>query len=149
MPHTFTQLHYHIVFSTKNREPSLIPEIRERMWDYLGGIVLGEGGLIHRIGGMADHVHLLATFRQTKTVANTMRTIKAVSSGWASKTFPNQPLRWQIGYAAFSVSHSALKVVADYIRDQEEHHRSRSYQDELRLLLHRHGLEPDEQYMWT
>jgi len=149
VPHTFTQLHFHVVFSTKNRAPCLAPAIREQVWEYLGGVVRGEGGLVHRIGGIADHVHLLLTLRQTKTLADMMRTVKAVSSGWAAKTLPTEEIRWQTGYAAFSVSHSMIDVVGEYIRNQETHHHKRSLQDELRQLLSRHGLEPDEAHMWT
>ncbi len=148
MAHTFVQLHYHIVFSTKNREQTITAEIRERIWDYLGGIIRGEGGIPHRIGGMADHVHLLVTLPQTKPLADTLRQLKAGSSTWIHQTFPSSELWWQSGYGAFSVSHSAIPSVIEYIERQEEHHAERSFQDEFRLLLRKHGLEPDEKYMW-
>ena len=105
MPQTFTQLHYHIVFSTKNREPLLTADIRERVWDYLGGAVRGEGGMPILVGGMPDHVHLLATLPQTQAVADIVRKLKAGSSGWAHEQFPDAGLWWQTGYAAFSCAH--------------------------------------------
>ena len=92
MPQTFTQLHYHIVFSTENREPLITADIRDRVWDYLGGIVRGEGGVPILVGGMPDHVHLLATLPQTRSVAEVVRQIKAGSSGWAHEWLPDARL---------------------------------------------------------
>lgn len=148
MPQTFTQLHYHIVFGTKNREPLVTPDIRDRVWDYLGGIVRGEGGVPILVGGMPDHVHLLATLPRTRAVADVVRQIKAGSSGWAHEWVPDARLWWQTGYAAFTVSHSALGKVKRYIERQEEHHRETTFEDEFRLFLRKHGLEPDEEHMW-
>jgi putative transposase len=148
MPQTFTQLHYHIVFSTKHREPTIVPAVCERVWDYLGGLIQGEGGISHRVGGMPDHVHLLATLPQTRSVAAILREIKSNSSSWAHKNLPNERIWWQVGYGAFTVSHSAIPSVIDYIERQEEHHKNRTFQDEFRMLLKKHGLEPDEKYMW-
>ena len=148
MPQTFTQLHYHVVFSTKNREPVLTADIRERVWDYLGGIVRGEGGVPILVGGMPDHVHLLATLPQTRAVADVVRQLKAGSSGWAHEQFPGSRLWWQTGYAAFTVSHSGVEKVKRYIERQEQHHRKTTFQDEFRLFLRKHVLEPDEEHMW-
>ncbi len=148
MPQTFTQLHYHLVFSTRQREPTLVPAIRPRVWEYLGGIVRGEGGITRGIGGTADHVHLLMSLRQTDSLADFMRKLKGNSSTWMHETIPGCGVWWQTGYGAFTVSHSGLEKVRQYIADQEEHHRSRSFQDEFRKLIRRHGLELDEVHMW-
>lgn len=148
MPQTFTQLHYHLVFGTKQRAPTLTTAIRGRVWEYLGGIVRGEDGIPLQIGGTADHVHLLVTLRQQLGLADFMRKLKANSSTWMHQTFPDCGVWWQTGYAAFSVSHSALGRVSKYITNQEEHHRTRSFQDEFRLMLKRHGLAFDERYLW-
>jgi REP element-mobilizing transposase RayT len=148
MPQTFTQLHYHIVFSTKDREPRITPDIRDRVWDYLGGIVRGEGGMPILVGGMPDHIHLLASLPQTRAVADIVRQLKAVSSGWAHETFPDAALWWQTGYGAFTVSHSAVDAVKAYIERQEDHHQRTTFQNEFRLFLRKHGLEPDEEHMW-
>lgn len=148
MPQTFTQLHYHIVFSTKHRQPTLTVDLRERVWEYLGGVVRGEGGHSILVGGTVDHVHMLASLPQTQSLADVMRKVKGGSSTWAHATFPGCALWWQTGYGAFTVSHSAVDAVRQYIAHQEEHHRQRSFQDEFRLLLRRHGLEADEAHMW-
>jgi putative transposase len=148
MPQTFTQLHYHIVFSTKNREPSVASDIRERVWEYLGGVIRGEGGVSHRVGGVADHVHLLVSLPQTRSIADVVRKLKTASSTWLHETMPQANVWWQTGYGAFTVSHSAIPAVVEYIERQAEHHTTRTFQDEFRLMLIRHGLEPDEQFMW-
>lgn len=148
MPQTFTKFHFHIVFSTKGRAPTITPDIRQRVWEYLGGIVRAEGGIPLKIGGVEDHVHLLVTLRHTVAFPEFMRVLKVRSSAWAHETFPKAGLWWQNGYAAFTVATSGLDAVSAYIDGQEEHHAKQSYQDEFRLFLQRHGLEPDEEHMW-
>lgn len=148
MPQTFTQFHFHIVFSTRHRAPTITSGIRQRVWEYLGGLVRAEGGIALKVGGTEDHVHLLVTIRQTVHFPEFMRVVKGRSSTWVHETFPDCGLWWQTGYGAFSVSHSALPAVSEYIERQEEHHGKQSFQDEFRLLLRKHGLDPDEQHMW-
>ena len=148
MPQTFTRLHYHIVFSTKHRDPTITPDMRPRLWEYLGGIVRGESGVPIQIGGTADHVHMLVTLRQDTKLSDFVRTVKAGSSGWVHDTFPGAGMWWQTGYGAFTVSHSGIDEVTKYIANQEQHHRTRTFQDEFRELLTRHGIEFDEKYLW-
>ena len=149
MPQSFTRLHYHLVFSTKYRVPAITAEIRTRLWDYLGGIVREEGGVPMAIGGTADHVHLLVTLRQQPALSDVLRHIKAGSSGWVHEMFPAMgDFWWQTGYGAFTVSHSALEKVATYIANQEKHHKHRTFQDEFRALLTKHGHEFNEDDLW-
>jgi putative transposase len=149
MPQSYTCLHYHLVFSTKGRAPSITAEMRERLWKYLAGIVSGADGIPIQVGGTDDHVHLLVTLRQEPSLAAFMRELKAASSRWVHDTFPDAPdFAWQAGYGAFTVSHSQLDAVKYYVRNQEEHHKKQSYQDEFRALLIKHGIEFDERYLW-
>jgi REP element-mobilizing transposase RayT len=149
LPQTYTCLHYHLVFSTKHRAPLIAPAIRDRLWQYLGGIVVGEKGIPIQIGGTEDHVHLLVTLRQEPSLADFLRELKTGSSRWVHDTFPAATdFAWQNGYGAFTVSHSMLDVVREYVRNQEEHHKTQSYQDEFRALLRKHGIEFDERYLW-
>jgi REP element-mobilizing transposase RayT len=109
--HSYTNLLYHIVFSTKQREPWLDATIRPRVWEYLGGAIRGEGGVPLIVNGVADHVHILAKLRQDIAVSDVLRAIKANSSGWIHETFPHLAgFAWQVGYGAFSVSHSRSRV---------------------------------------
>ncbi|HLW66226.1 MAG TPA: IS200/IS605 family transposase [Gemmataceae bacterium] len=149
MPQSFTCLHYHLIFSTKGRVPSITPEIQSRLWEYLGGIIRNAGGISIQIGGTTDHVHLLVTLRQDRALSDFMRALKAGASGWIHDTFPHLAgFAWQTGYGAFTVSHSGLDVVKIYIAKQEEHHRKLSYQDEFRTFLIKHEIEFDEKYLW-
>ena len=91
---------------------------------------------------------MLASLPQTLALADVVRKVKGGSSTWAHATFPGCDLWWQTGYGAFTVSHSAVARVRKYIAEQEEHHQKRSFEDEFRLLLRKHGLEPDEVHMW-
>ena len=149
MPQTYTCLHYHLIFSTKHREPTITPDVRPRLWEYLGGTVRGLGGIPILVGGTDDHVHLLVTLRQLPALADFMRDLKAAASSWVHDTFPEQRgFAWQAGYGAFTVSHSGIDAVKAYIANQEEHHRKQTFQDEFREFLRRHGIEFDEKYLW-
>jgi REP element-mobilizing transposase RayT len=150
MAGTFTNRLYHIVFSTKNRAPLVSPGIRDDLYEYVGGIIRGEGGVLIEIGGMPDHVHLLTKFKPAKSVSEMLNRIKAKSSKWVHETkLAKQDFGWQDGYAAFSVSESQVPAVRLYLQGQEQHHRVQSYQDEVRALLERHGVEYDERYLWS
>jgi REP-associated tyrosine transposase len=149
MPQTFTRLHYHLVFSTKHRAPVITPDIRPRLWEYLGGTVRGLKGIPIQVGGTDDHVHLLVTLRQEPALADVVRELKAASSRWLHDTFPAaRGFSWQAGYGAFTVSHSAVESVSAYILNQAEHHKEMTFQDEFRAMLARHGIEFDEKYLW-
>ncbi|MGL6076845.1 MAG: IS200/IS605 family transposase [Fimbriiglobus sp.] len=149
MAQSYVCLYYHIVFATKYRLPMITPEIRQRLWDYLGGLVRGEGGIPVEIGGMEEHVHLLVGLRQNVALADVLRQIKAVSSGWVHKTFPElHEFRWQTGYAAFTVSFSGIDRVREYIANQEAHHANRSFEQEFLEFLEKHEIPFNEQYLW-
>jgi REP element-mobilizing transposase RayT len=139
---------YHIVFSTKNRANLIASDLQPRLYDYLGGIVRGERGTAHEIGGVADHVHLLIQWRTDETLATLLRRLKANSSRWVHAEFPTmRGFPWQEGYAAFTVSPSQFEPVQRYIRNQATHHRQRGFVEELRALLDAHGIEYDERYL--
>jgi REP element-mobilizing transposase RayT len=148
MAGTFSQLHYHIIFSTKNRTPTIEPAWRERLWKYLGGIVEGEGGIPLRIGGVADHVHLLITLLPKHDVSSIVQKLKANSSGWVHKHFPGAGMWWQEGFGAFTVSHSGLNEVDKYIANQESRHRTMTFQEEFLIFLEKHGIPYDERFIW-
>lgn len=149
MPGTFTKILYHIVFATKYRTPWITDNIQSRLYDYIGATVRGERGTLHTVGGMPDHVHLLIRWRTDETIANLMRNIKSHSSKWIHDTFADlRAFAWQDGYGAFSVSESQLQTVMNYINNQAEHHRTRTFEDEFEALLIAHGVEYDRKYLW-
>ena len=144
MGHTFTNHLYHVVFSTKGRLPLIDPGFREKLFKYICGIARRQNGFVLRINGTADHVHILATLKASVSVSDFVRAIKANSSKWLSEAFPSmQAFEWQAGYSSFSVSESIADTVKSYIERQEEHHRNRTFADELKALLDRHRIEYD------
>ena len=146
---SFVRIVHHIVFSTKNRKPWLDEEIQASMFAYMGGIVRERKGTLMEAGGMADHVHLLVAMHQTTSVADLVRDIKSGSSRWMHlRNEHHHGFAWQTKYGAFSVSLSMEETVQAYIRNQIEHHRKRTFQDEFRGMLDRHGFSYDERYMW-
>lgn len=148
MPSTFTNLLYHVVFSTKKRTPSIQPDLREPLYEYMGGILRGEGGILLEIGGVSDHVHLLARIKTDVAVARIIKLVKGNSSKWVNaEKRPSQHFQWQEGYGAFSVSASHAERVRRYIRNQERHHRRTTFRDELIALWSRHGIAYDERYL--
>jgi REP element-mobilizing transposase RayT len=149
MPSTYTNLLYHIVFSTKDRTPLIDDEFREELYQYIGGIIRAEGGVQLEIGGLSDHIHILAKIKPAMPVSDMLAKVKANSSKWVNEhKMKMRKFGWQEGYAAFTVSESQVPNVREYIRNQVEHHRKQSYQEEFVALLERHGIEYDPRYLW-
>ncbi len=146
MASTFLSLHYHVVFSTKDRRPLITPAWRPQLHDYLGGTVNGLGGISQRVGGVADHVHLLFGLKATHSLADFMRELKKASSTWAKENHEPE-FAWQDGYGAFTVSASKRETVREYITNQEVHHFKRDFVSELKELLDKHGVAYDERYL--
>jgi putative transposase len=149
MAGTYTNLLYHLVFSTKSRRKLITPELEPDLYAYVGGIIRGEGGILLEIGGCSDHVHLLAKLKPTKSISEMLNRIKAKSSKWIHAEHSKvKAFGWQDGYGAFSVSESQVKIVRRYIKNQKLHHAQQSYKEEFRALLIRNGIEFDERYIW-
>jgi REP element-mobilizing transposase RayT len=145
---SFTNLLYHVLFSTKDRAPLVTDEIELRLHEYLGGLVKARGGIPLAINGMPDHVHLLVKLRQDQALADFLRALKAISSGWVHDTFPSAGrFAWQNGYAAFTVSESRAAKVVVYIRNQKQHHKKMTVLEELKMLLTAHKIAFDEKYL--
>ncbi|MGE9296457.1 MAG: IS200/IS605 family transposase [Puniceicoccales bacterium] len=147
MPSTFLSLHYHLIFSTKNRGPDIDAIWKKRLHEYLGGGIKTLGGHPQRINGTKDHVHLLVSLRATHCLSDVLRDIKTASSKWVNREFDAPDFAWQDGYAAFTVSASSLDAVRQYIENQEQHHKKMSFRDELITYLERSGVEYDPRYL--
>lgn len=143
--HSFVSSLHHCVFAAKGRDESLSPEIRERLWPYLGGIARKNGMKALAIGGVSDHVHILVSLPATMSVAKAMQLFKGNSSKWIHEAFPTlRGFAWQEGYAAFSIGVSGIEETRAYIQNQEEHHRTRTYREEVIAFLQRHGIAFDD-----
>ena len=147
MPSTYLSLHYNLVFSAKDRVLCIEPGWRTRLHDYLGGTVRGLGGFPQGVGGVADHVHLLVGLKATHCLADVMRELKKAASSWVHDEIGLQTFAWQEGYAAFTVSATARDAVKRYIANQEEHHRTKSFREELVEMLEKAGAEYDPEYL--
>ncbi|MDT5156316.1 MAG: REP-associated tyrosine transposase [Acidobacteriota bacterium] len=148
MPHTFTSLLAHIIFSTKDRAPLIAADVQPQLHAYMGGILRELKATPLIVNGVNDHVHLLVGLPPTASVSDTLRLLKANSSRWLHETY-RKPFAWQSGYGAFSVSRSNLEAVRKYIAHQEEHHRRMSFKEEFMSLLRKHNIEFDEQFIWN
>ena len=149
MPQSFACLHCHVIFSTKNRDPLLMPDFAPRLFEYIGGILREQNCPLLSAGGMPDHIHLLVGLHKQTAVSDAVRDIKSNSSRWIHQTFSSlRGFAWQAGYGAFAVSYSNIDQVKKYIADQAEHHRVRSFKEEFVAFLKRPGMEYDEQYIW-
>ena len=150
MSHAFARLHYHVVFSTKDRQTFIKPDLKERLYGYMVGIVTNLDGIVEAIGGVEDHVHLFVFCPPKIALADFIGKIKANSSGWVHETWSERAgFGWQRGYGAFTVSESNVEEVKAYILNQEAHHRRMTFKEEFIALLKKHGFEYDENELWA
>ncbi len=146
--HSFASILFHCVWSTKNREPVLASDLRGRLWPYLGGVARENKMKALAVGGTADHVHILISLPSTLSVAKALQLLKGNSSKWIHETFPKlRAFEWQEGYGAFSIAISGVDATTAYIRNQTEHHRTRSFREEFIAMLRRHGFDYDERML--
>jgi putative transposase len=142
---SFVSCLLHCVFTTKHRVQWLTPTIRERLWPYLAGIARENDMRAIAIGGVSDHVHLLLSLPSTLTIAKALQLLKGNSSKWIHETFPDMDaFNWQGGYGAFSIGVSGVDATTRYIQQQEQHHKTRSFRDELVVMLRKHKIEFEE-----
>ena len=149
MPNTYSALYYHFVFSTKDRAPLITPDIQERLWEYLGGILRENDGVALRIGEIEDHVHILCAMSPSTSPSRMVQQVKGGSSKWIHANFSALAgFGWQDGYGAFTVTRSTLDAVGRYIDNQREHHRRVTFVEEYRAFLDKHGVKYDERYLF-
>jgi len=148
MGDSYTNLLYHIVFSTKDRRPLITPDYEVRLYDYIGGTIRDLGGISLALNGTEDHVHLLAKLRPDRALSDVLRKLKANASGWMHRVFPRlENFTWQRGYGAFTVSQSNVREVIEYIARQKQHHKKISFRDEFIRFLIANEIKFDERYL--
>lgn len=150
MPQSLVKNLIHLIYSTKHRTPWIPKDVQERLWAYQAGIFQKMDNPALIIGGVEDHVHALFLLSKNYALKDVVEEVKKGSSKWmkTGEGSGNHLFTWQGGYAGFSVSESNVEVVKKYIQNQAEHHRKMSFQDEMRLLFRKHGVEFDERYVW-
>src|SRR6266550_5217783 len=148
MSDSYTNLLYHIVFSTKERHPLITPEYEPRLYEYIGGTIRGLGGISLELNGTEDHVHVLAKLRPDRALSDVLRKLKANATGWMHDVFPSvKNFSWQRGYGAFTVSQSNVAAVRQYIARQKVHHRHISFRDEFIQFLRENDIAYDERFI--
>lgn len=146
--HTFTSCYMHCVWSTKERRRLINPGLQERLWPYLGGIARANKMSAIEVGGVEDHVHILLSLPSTLAISKAVQLLKGNSSKWIHESFPeHRAFEWQEGYGAFSIGVSGVEATVDYIRRQEEHHRKRTFRDELADFLKKHGMTYEDKML--
>jgi REP element-mobilizing transposase RayT len=149
MANTYTSLNIHFVLSTKNRENLIDMKIRSQLHAYLGGIANEIKLVPLAIGGTGNHVHLLISMSPVISVSKCLQLLKANSSKWIHEKFPSKKgFAWQTGYSGFSVSPKYIQNVKNYINNQEEHHKTKSFEEEYIGFLKESGIDYDERYLW-
>jgi putative transposase len=149
MPQSLSLVIIHVIFSTKDRHPFLDPNIRPKMHAYLSTVTRNIGCEAYRIGGVADHVHLAIRMSRTITIADIVQELKATSSKWVkTQSHDLRSFAWQRGYGCFSVGPADVEALRAYIDDQENHHKTRTFQEEFRMFLKKYGVAYDEAYVW-
>ena len=145
-----SKISLHVVFSTKNREDLIPPDLRDELYAYVAGACKKQGSHACRIGGTENHVHLACTLPRTLTVADLLEGLKRTSSSWIKQQDPQRcgEFAWQNGYGAFSVGQSQMQSLIRYIDNQLEHHRKEDFKAELLALLKKYEVEYDERYLW-
>lgn len=149
MSQSLASILIHIIFSTKQRQRFIVPQVRRDLHSYIVGIAHQHDVLIHEIGGVEDHLHLLISLPRTLSLSKLIEEIKKGSSKWIkTKGVFYQDFAWQNGYGAFSIGQSAYENLRKYIQNQEEHHKKISFQDEYRSFLKKYCIEYDEKFLW-
>ncbi len=149
MAQTLVSLMVHVIFSTKNREPFITPEIEPELFAYVGGILKNHESRLLDAGGTADHVYLLISQSKNVSLSSLMKDVKKDSSSWLkTKGRGFRSFHWQDGYGAFSIGKSDIPELKKYIASQKEHHRKRTFQEELIAFLDEYGIAYDERYLW-
>ena len=138
---SFTRLTYHIVFATKYRKRSIKSNVQERLYEYIGGTLRGKKGHLIEIGGVEDHVHILAGLSPALAVSDVVRDVKANASTWITEERVLDAFEWQKGYGAFTVSFDRVETICKYIRNQKAHHKTKTFQEEYIDFLEHHGIE--------
>jgi REP element-mobilizing transposase RayT len=149
MPQSLASLLVHLIYSTKNRRPYLAPEIEPELYAYQATIFRELGCPALTINGTADHLYALFRLSRTVALSEVVEEVKKRSSKWIKATGPMfADFQWQAGYGAFSIGESGVASLRRYIAEQKEHHKRKTFQDELRSVLAKYGVAYDERYVW-
>lgn len=149
MAQSLAQVYIHLVFHTKYSSVTIREEDLPKLFAYIDGIVVNQNAMVIQIGGVPNHIHILCTLPRIVSMANFVEEIKKCSSRWI-KTLDSyySKFAWQGGYGIFSVSASQVQKVKDYVRNQKEHHRKKTFQEEYEAFLKAYNIEYNPEYVF-
>jgi REP element-mobilizing transposase RayT len=149
MPQSLSKVLLHIIFSTKNRKESIPQTLRAKLYAYMAGVCRQRDVEAYRIGGTNNHVHIACSLPRTITIAKLVEEIKKPSSIWMKQQDGGESnFAWQAGYGVFSLGQSQLTALVTYIDNQEEHHKTKTFKEELFGFLEKYNIDYDERYLW-
>lgn len=149
MANTYSNLFYHVVFSTKGRQNRIDRDVKTRVWAYIGGIARKHEVIAVQVGGIENHIHILILAKPKLAPSQIVQWLEGESSRWIRQTFPVlAKFEWQDGYGIFSVSKSNVPDVIEYIKNQRQHHQKQSFKDEYISMLDLNGIDYDERYVF-
>lgn len=145
---TYKQIYYQIVFGTKNRKPSIDEKNESELYKYIWGVLKNKQCKLYRINGMPDHIHIFCDLHPSISLSNLVKDIKVSTNLWIKQSglFPEFD-GWQEGYGAFTYSIREKETIVNYIKNQKEHHKNETFENEFKRLLNEHGIEFDEKYL--
>ncbi len=146
---TYSQIYIHVVFAVKGRQSLIQPDWEEQLYRYITGIIKNKGQKMIAINGMPDHIHFLIGMRPNCCLSDLVREVKKSSNSFIKENgLSNFHFNWQEGFGAFSYNHSQLGAVANYIHNQKEHHKKRTFKEEYIRFLKKFAVEYDEKYLF-
>lgn len=149
MANTYSQIYIHVVFAVKGRQNLISKNRKDELYKYITGIITNENQKLIAINGMPDHIHILIGLKPNKTLSDLVRDIKANSSRFINdKSWINGKFEWQTGFGAFSYNHSQLTNVINYIQNQEEHHKKKTFKEEYVDFLKAFDIDYNNQYLF-
>ena len=149
MANTYTQIHIQAVFTVQNRNCIIKKSWKDDLYKYIAGIIRNNNHKVLVINGMPDHIHVFFGMRPTQSLSDLMQDIKGDSSKWINENkFTKERFSWQEGYGAFSYSKSHVKNVINYIKNQEEHHKKKTFLEEYNDFLKKFDVDYDERYVF-
>jgi len=149
VPNTYTQIYVHFVFAVKGRASLINQSWREELFKYVTGTIQNKRHKMIAVGGVEDHIHILAGVIPSEAISDLVRDVKVSSTLFINRSrFLNEPFRWQEGFGAFSVSRSNLSAVAKYVANQERHHSTQTFENEYKTMLEKHDVRYKEEYLF-
>jgi putative transposase len=149
MPNTYTQIDIHLVFAVKHRDGLITPSFQNDLYKYITGIFRNKNQKLLAINGMSDHLHILFGMEPDICLSDLVRDVKSDSSLFINQNkFIKTKFHWQEGFGAFSYSHSQRDMVINYIKNQQEHHRKKTFKEEYVEFLKRFNVEYDEKFLF-